>query len=43
MKRFFDDSPELLVLNLMENSEFDAADLERLKSMIDSAPDEDES
>ncbi|MFK7844594.1 MAG: BlaI/MecI/CopY family transcriptional regulator [Rhodothermales bacterium] len=43
MKRFFDDSPELLVLNLMENSEFDAADLERLKSMIDSAPDEDAS
>ncbi len=43
MKRFFDDSPELLVLNLMENTEFDAADLERLKSMIDSAPDEEAS
>ena len=41
IKRFFDDSPELLVLNLMENPEFDAADLERLKSMIDAAPDED--
>lgn len=41
MKRFFDDSPELLVLNLMENSSIDAADLERLKSMIDATPDED--
>lgn len=41
MKRFFDDSPELLVLNLMESSSFDAADLDRLKSMIDAAPDED--
>lgn len=43
MKRFFDDSPELLVLNLMENTALDAADLERLKSMIDAATDEDES
>ncbi|MEM8486862.1 MAG: BlaI/MecI/CopY family transcriptional regulator [Bacteroidota bacterium] len=43
MKRFFDDSPELLVLNLMEHANFDADDLERLKGMIDSAPDEDAS
>lgn len=43
MKRFFDDSPELLVLNLMEHANLDAADLERLKGMIDSAPDEDAS
>ncbi len=43
MKRFFDDSPELLVLNLMEHADFDADDLERLKGMIDSAPDEDAS
>lgn len=42
MKRFFDDSPELLVLNLMESTEFNAVDIERLKSMIDAA-DEDES
>ena len=42
MQRFFDDSPELLVLNLMENTDFEAADLERLKALLDSASDEDE-
>ena len=43
MRRFFDDSPELLVLNLMEHTELDAEDLERLKAMIDASPDEEAS
>lgn len=42
MKRFFDDSPELLMLNLMENTEWEASDLERLRSIIDAASDEEE-
>lgn len=35
MQRFFDDSPELLVLNLLEHDELDQADLDRLRAMID--------
>ena len=42
MKRFFDDSPELLLLNLMESKSLDATDLDRLRAMINDAP-EDES
>ena len=34
MSRFFDNSPELLVLNLLENGDIDAAELERLKKQI---------
>ena len=35
MSRFFANSPELLVLNLLENGDFDAAELERLKKQIE--------
>ena len=35
MSRFFDNSPELLVLNLLENGDIDAAALERLKRKIE--------
>ncbi len=35
MSRFFDNSPELLVLNLLENGDIDAAELERLKRKIE--------
>ncbi|MEZ4703355.1 MAG: BlaI/MecI/CopY family transcriptional regulator [Rhodothermales bacterium] len=37
IQRFFDDSPELLVLNLMENDAIDAKDLDRLKALLDAA------
>lgn len=43
ISRFFDDSPELLVLNLMENTALDATDLERLKAIIDTSGEEDAS
>lgn len=35
MSRFFNDSPELLVLNILENEDIDADELKRLKEMID--------
>ena len=35
MSRFFDNSAELLVLNLLENGDIDAAELERLKRQIE--------
>ena len=35
MSRFFDNSPELLVLNLLENGDIDAVELERLKRQIE--------
>ena len=35
MSRFFDDSPELLVLNLLENGDIDAVGLERLKKQVE--------
>ena len=41
MQRFFDDSPELLAMKLMENTELDLNDLARLKALIDATPDED--
>lgn len=34
VSRFFNNSPELLVLNLLENEKLDAAELERLKALI---------
>ncbi len=42
MQRFFEDSPELLLLKLMENEDLDAKDLDRLKALLDNAS-EDES
>ncbi|MBC8123678.1 MAG: BlaI/MecI/CopY family transcriptional regulator [Gemmatimonadaceae bacterium] len=35
MSRFFNDSPELLVLNILENEDIDAEELKRLKEMIE--------
>lgn len=35
LHRFFDNSPELLVLNILENEEIDPQELRRLKKMID--------
>ncbi len=37
MSRFFDNSPETLVLNLVENEELDAQDLARIHKMIQKA------
>jgi predicted transcriptional regulator len=34
ISRFFNNSPELLVLNVLEHEELDAQELERLKAMI---------
>ncbi|MBD3297205.1 MAG: BlaI/MecI/CopY family transcriptional regulator [candidate division Zixibacteria bacterium] len=35
MSRFFENSPELLVVNLLENEKLDAEEIERLKKLID--------
>jgi predicted transcriptional regulator len=35
MDRFFNNSPELLVLGLLENEDMDRADLERLKNILE--------
>ncbi len=35
MRKFFDDSPELLVLSVIENERIDADELSRLKNMIE--------
>jgi predicted transcriptional regulator len=43
MKRFFDDSPELLALNLLDYKGWDLDDLARLKEMIESDDDTEES
>lgn len=37
LKRFFDDSPELLVVNLLENEDLSVTEVERLKRLIDEA------
>lgn len=37
LKRFFNNSPELLVVNLLENEEMGPAEIEKLKEMIDKA------
>jgi len=38
VRRFFEGSPELLVLNLMESKKIDPAELERLRQRIDEEP-----
>ena len=42
LSRFFDNSPELLVLNILEHDEFDADELRRLKQMIAEADETEE-
>jgi predicted transcriptional regulator len=42
MERFFEDSPELLLLNLLEHDELDPGDLDRLKALINTAPDDED-
>jgi predicted transcriptional regulator len=37
LSRLFDDSPELLVLNVLEDERLDRAELERLKRLVDEA------
>ena len=37
VSRFFENSPELLVLNVLENEDLDADDIQRLKKMIEEA------
>jgi len=37
MSRFFNNSPESLVLNLIENEELSSEDLDRIKRLIDEA------
>lgn len=37
MSRFFDDSPGLLVLNVLEDEEIDAKELKRLRALINKA------
>lgn len=37
VSRFFNNSPELLMLNILENEAIDADELERLKAMIKNA------
>ena len=37
LKRFFNNSPELLVVNLLEHEEIGDAELERLRRLIDEA------
>jgi len=34
MKRFFQDSPELLILNVLEDEQLDQGELDRLKKLI---------
>jgi predicted transcriptional regulator len=34
MKRFFQDSPELLILNLLEDEQLDGQELDRLKKLV---------
>ena len=37
VSRFFNNSPETLVLNILENEDIDAEDLDRLKRLVDDA------
>lgn len=37
VRRFFEDSPELLVLNVLESEDLDAEELHRLRKMIEGA------
>jgi BlaI family transcriptional regulator, penicillinase repressor len=38
MSRFFDNSPELLLLNLIESEQIDAEDLQRIQQIIEQGP-----
>jgi predicted transcriptional regulator len=38
LSRFFDNSPEQLLLNVLENEEIDPAELERLKKLVEESP-----
>jgi predicted transcriptional regulator len=38
MSRFFDNSPELLLLNLVESEQIDAEDLQRIQQIIEQGP-----
>ena len=38
VSRFFDNSPELLVLNVLENESIAPAELERLKKLVEESP-----
>jgi predicted transcriptional regulator len=40
MSRFFDNSPGLLVLNVLEDEEIDAKELKRLRALINKADEE---
>lgn len=40
MSRFFDNSPRLLVLNVLEDEEIDAKELKRLRALINKADEE---
>jgi len=40
LSRFFDDSPELLMLNIIEQERLDMAELERLRKLVDASGDE---
>ena len=37
LSRFFEDSPELLVLNLLEQAQIDGNELRRVKALIEGA------
>jgi predicted transcriptional regulator len=39
LSRFFDDSPELLVLNVIDEERIDLAELERLRAVVDGTSD----
>ena len=40
LSRFFDDSPELLVLNIIDEERIDMAELGRLRKLVDASGDE---
>ena len=40
LREFFDDSPRTLMLNLLESERLDRSELQRLRSMIDTAAEE---
>jgi predicted transcriptional regulator len=42
VSRFFDNSPELLVLNVLENEKIDPVELERLKKLVEESPAEED-
>ena len=42
VSRFFDNSPELLVLNVLENEKIDPVELERLKKLVEESHVEEE-